>query len=110
MLKKKGEKRSLCGIADLPMKKQSKNTTSAKWVQIYYSWGEQEAPVEVPFGIEPQDYMLQLILEEAERTLREHESVSIYLPEVGKGLLKYHYDDSVCYYCLTEEEDFVPEF
>lgn len=36
-----------------------------QWIQIWYSWGDQEAPVEVPAGTDAWKYALHLAAEEA---------------------------------------------
>lgn len=86
---------------------------AAKWVQIWYSWGDQEAPVEVPEGTDSWEYAKKLAIAEAAAAFQGHEDggeigLSFYKEE-GKIILHYQYDDTYCYYLITDTEDYEPE-
>lgn len=81
-----------------------------KWIQIWYSWGDQESPIEVPDGIDAWEYMKQLVITEVDISQEEYPygcSVWVY-PEEDKIVLKYHSDDEYCYYLITDTEEYEP--
>ena len=81
-----------------------------EYIQIWYSWGDQESPVEVPDGTDAWEYMKKLVMEEVFVAQEDHPdgcSVYVYFEE-GKVALKYHYDEEWCYYLMTEKEDYDP--
>lgn len=80
------------------------------WIQIWYSWGDQEEPVKVPEGTDPWEYMKKLVINEAEVSQQEHaeENGIRFYPEERKIALHYGYDDQYCYYQITDTEDFDP--
>jgi hypothetical protein len=85
----------------------------SKWIQIWYSWGDQESPVEVPDGVDAWEYMKKLAVDEAAISFWDHEDegevgLSFYVDE-GKIILHYNYDDEYCYYLITDEEDYAPD-
>lgn len=85
----------------------------SQWIQIWYSWGDQESPVEVPEGMDAWEYMKKLAVDEAEVSFFEHEDegeigLSFYADE-GKIVLHYGYDDEHCYYLITDDEDYNPD-
>lgn len=81
-----------------------------KWIQIWYSWGDQEEPVKVPEGADPWEYMKKLVINEAEVSQQGHESETgiRFYPEENKIVLRYGYDEERCYYQITDTEDFNP--
>lgn len=82
-----------------------------KWIQIWYSWGDQESPVEVPEGTDAWEYMKKLVAEETFVSQEEYPygcTIWTY-PDEGKVVLKYHQDDEYCYYLITDEEDYDPD-
>lgn len=83
-----------------------------KWIQIWYSWGDIECPVEVSDEIDAWEYIKRLAINEAEISFFEHElegeiGLSFY-PEEEKIILHYACDDEYCYYLITDEEDYDP--
>lgn len=84
-----------------------------KWIQIWYSWGDQESPVEVPEGIDAWEYMKKLAVDEAERDFFEQEDYGEiglqFFADEDKIILHYPCDDEYCYYLITDEEDYDPE-
>lgn len=84
-----------------------------KWIQIWYSWGDQESPVEVPEGTDAWEYMKKLAVDEAAVSFYEHEDegeigLKFYADE-GKIVLHYPSDDEYCYYLITDAEEYEPE-
>ena len=81
-----------------------------KWIQIWYSWGDQESPVEVPEGTDAWEYMKKLVIDEAEVSQEGHDEENgiRFYPEEDKIVLHYGYDDEYCYYLITDEEDYAP--
>ena len=84
----------------------------SKWIQIWYSWGDQEAPVEVPEGEDAWEYMKKLAVDEAAVSFHEHEAdgaigMKFYADE-GKIVLHYPCDGEYCYYLITDTEDYDP--
>ena len=83
-----------------------------KWIQIWYSWGDQESSIEVPEGTDAWEYMKSLAVNEAEIAFSSHEDEG----EIGlqffvgeeKIVLHYPYDDEYCYYLITDTEDYDP--
>ena len=83
----------------------------SKWIQIWYSWGDQESPVEVPEGTDAWEYMKKLVADEVFVSQEEYpEGCSVYVyAEEDKVALKYHYDGEWCYYLITDEEEYDPD-
>ena len=82
----------------------------AKYIQIWYSWGDIECPVEIPEGVDEWKYMKQIVAEEMFVAQEEHPygcTMYAYV-EKGKVELRYHQDDEWCYYLITDEEDYDP--
>lgn len=82
----------------------------SKWIQIWYSWGDQESPVEVPNGTDAWEYAKKLAIDEAERDFFEHEDegeigLKFFVNE-GKIILHYPCDDEYCYYLITDNEEY----
>lgn len=84
----------------------------SRWIQMWYSWGDQETPIEAPVGVDPWEKMKQLAIDEAEVAFFEHEDEGEiglqFYPEQRKIILHYQYDDTYCYYMITDTEDFTP--
>lgn len=81
-----------------------------KYIQIWYSWGDQESPIEVPKGTDAWEYMKQLVANEvfvSQEAYPEGCTVYVYADE-NKVELKYHYDGEWCYYLITDEEEYNP--
>lgn len=81
-----------------------------QWIQIWYSWGDQESPVEVPDGVDAWEYMKKLIAQEVFAAQEDYPhgcEVYVYAEE-EKVEIKYYYDDEWCYYLITDEEDYNP--
>ena len=80
------------------------------YVQIYYSWGDQESPVEVPESEDPLEYAFNLAIDEIRVSAFEaecdHHSLTINREE--QMITLYYGDGTYCYYQITEEEDFIP--
>lgn len=81
-----------------------------QYIQIWYSWGDQESPVEVPEGTDAWEYMKKLVIDEAEVSQEGNggESHICFYPNENKIVLGYGYDDEYCYYLITDEEDYDP--
>lgn len=81
-----------------------------KYIQIWYSWGDQESPIEVPKGTDAWEYMKKLVINEAEVSQEDnyYESGIRFYPEEDKIVLHYQYDDEYCYYLITDKEDYNP--
>lgn len=81
------------------------------YVQIYYSWGDQESPVEVPESEDPLEYAFNLAIDEIRVSALEAEcdyhSLTVNREE-QMVTLYYGNDGTYCYYKVTEEEDFTP--
>lgn len=83
-----------------------------KWIQIWYSWGDQESPVEVPNGTDAWEYMVQLATKESKIELVEHEPDIDVMIQLSRNMDKVtlHYTDGHrCYYLITDVEDYDPE-
>lgn len=84
-----------------------------EWIQIWYSWGDQESPVEVPEGTDAWEYAKKLAVDEAERDFSEHEDdgeIGLqFFKSEGKIILHYPSDDEHCYYLITDTEDYDPD-
>ena len=84
-----------------------------KWIQIWYSWGDQESPVEVPKEYDAWEYVKKLAVDEAEIAFHEHEDEGeiglCFYADEGKIILHYPSDDEYCYYLITDKEDFEPK-
>ncbi len=83
-----------------------------KWIQIWYSWGDQESPVEVPEGTDAWEYMVQLATKEARIELVENEPVIDVMLQFAKDMNKvtlYYADGQRCYYLITNDEDYDPD-
>lgn len=79
-----------------------------QWIQIWYSWGDQESPVEVPEGRDAWEYMAHLAVKEARIELVEHEPDIDVMVQFSKdmGKVTLHYTDGQrCYYQITDTED-----
>lgn len=84
----------------------------SKWIQIWYTWGDQESPVEVPEDKEPWEYMMELVAQEVRNSKEMCESymeivVRIHADE-QRASLYYPYDGEWCYYLITDEEEYNP--
>ena len=81
-----------------------------EYIQIWYSWGDQESPVEVPKGIDAWEYLKKLVAEEVFVSQEEWpEGCTVWVnAEKGKVELKYHHDGEYCYYLITKEKDYDP--
>lgn len=79
-----------------------------KWIQIWYSWGDQEHPVKVPEGVDPWDYAKKLAVDEASvaQEMTDNELGLRFYEDEGRIVLHYTYDDTFCYYLITDEEYF----
>lgn len=81
-----------------------------EYIQIWYSWGDQESPVEVPEGVDAWEYLKKLVADEVFVSQEEWpEGCTVWVnAEKGKVELKYHQDDEYCYYLITKEKDYDP--
>ena len=81
------------------------------WVHIWYSWGDQESPVEVPEGTDAWEYLKSLVMEEIAVSQEDypHGCVVWMHPDERKVVLKYLRDDECCFYLISDSEEFVPE-
>lgn len=81
-----------------------------KWIQIWYSWGDQESPTEVPDDMDAWDYAKLLVVNEVFISQEEQPyGCSVYTyPDEGRVELKYHQDDEWCYYLITDKEEYDP--
>lgn len=82
-----------------------------KYIQIWYSWGDQESPVEVPEGTDAWEYMKKIVAQEVFVSQCEHPYGCTVWADYDEGMvrLKYHYDDEYCYYLITDEEEYEPD-
>lgn len=82
-----------------------------KYIQIWYSWGDQEPPVKVPDNVDPWEYAKKLAVDEAAtaQEMTDDELGMRFYEDEGKIVLHYTYDDTFCYYLITDEENFDPE-
>lgn len=78
-----------------------------QWIQIWYSWGDREDPVEVPDGEDAWKYALHLAVEEAavSQEMCEGEVGLRFDENFGKITLRYA-DDTLCHYLITDNEEF----
>lgn len=78
-----------------------------KWIHIWYSWGDQEEPVEVPDGVDPWEYMKKLAIDEADTYQEEHAyGCGIWMhPDDNEIELKYFHEGSYCYYLVTNSNE-----
>lgn len=83
-----------------------------KWIQIWYSWGDQESPVEVPEDKDPWEYMMELAFEEvycAKEMCDPYMEIGLKIAANESGIrLYYPYDGEYCYYLITDEENYNP--
>lgn len=82
------------------------------WIQVWYSWGDQEAAIAVPVNTDPWEYMKKLAVDEAEIEYITHGvgmSGLMFFPDELRIILHYPSDDTYCYYQITEKEEFDPE-
>ena len=81
------------------------------YIQIWYSWGEQEPAYKVPDHIDAWEFAKALAVDEAEIAGSDNESeIGLWFePEHNKITLHYFYDDEYCYYIVTNTEDFDPD-
>ena len=81
-----------------------------KWIQIWYSWGDIESPVEVPEDVDAWEYIKQLVAKEVFVAQEGWpDGCTVYADaEKGRVDLKYLKDDEWCYYLITDEENFDP--
>ena len=85
-----------------------------KWIQIGYSWGDQEEAIEVHENADAWELTKKLAINEAEAACIDHPEYEIGLrlfPDKNKIALHYLYDDEYCYYIITDNEEysFIPE-
>lgn len=80
------------------------------YIQIYYSWGDQESPLEVPESEDPFEYAFELALDEIRVATFEAEEAyhSINADRDSSLITLYYGDGTYCYYQITEDEDFTP--
>lgn len=83
----------------------------SKWIQIWYSWGDQESPVEISENTDAWEHMKKLAFKEIEVSQEEYPyGCGIWLyPDEDKIVIKYYEDDEYCYYLITDTEDFIPD-
>lgn len=83
-----------------------------KWIQIWYSWGDQEHPVKVPDGVSPWEFLKKLVIDEIDVCQEEnHYGCGVWFhPDDGMAELKYFRDNTYCYYLITPYEGFTPDF
>lgn len=78
-----------------------------EWIRIWYSWGDEEAPIEVPENTDAWEYMKKLAVNEAAIAFYEHEDEGeiglMFYEDKGKIILHYPYDDEYCYYLITDK-------
>ena len=81
-----------------------------KYIQIWYSWGDQEIPVEIPNGVDEWEFMKTIVANEVFVSQEEYPTgCTVYADvEAGKVELKYHSDGEWCYYLITDEEEYDP--
>ena len=82
-----------------------------KWIQIWYSWGDQESPVEVPVGTDPWEYLKKLVIDEVSVYQEEYPyGCGVWMhPDDNMVELKYFDDNTYCYYMITNSETFTPK-
>lgn len=76
-------------------------------INIKYSWGEEEEPVEVIAANKEEafDYMIDLAMKELKACVKDYpaaEFVVLTCPDEYKVILHYGYDGEDCYYELSE--------
>lgn len=82
-----------------------------KWIQIWYSWGDQESPVEVPDGIDAWEYMAQLAIKELRIDTEGKESSIDAMLQFSSNMDEvtlYYSDGQRCYYLITDTEEYEP--
>lgn len=87
-------------LVDLMNKLGIKNEET-EMIDIRYSWGDEETPVDVPEGKDAWQFMLELALKEMEIECQEHcgEGIVKIIPD--KERIELHYmDGEICYYTI----------
>ena len=81
-----------------------------KYIQIWYSWREQESPVEVPEGTDAWEFMQKIAAKEVFVSQEDCPYGCTVWADSEEGMvtLKYHHDGEYCYYLITDEEDYDP--
>lgn len=83
-----------------------------KWIQIWYSWGDQESPIEVPDEADAWEYMAQLAINELRIDVEEKESDVNTILQFSSTMNKvtlYYADGERCYYLITDAEEYNPD-
>lgn len=70
-------------------------------INIEYSWGDKEEPVEVPEGKDAWEFMLELALKECKIECQEHcgEGAIKIIPDED-GIELHYCDGEICYYTI----------
>lgn len=85
--------------------KQGKTGDTSKAIEIQYSWGDSEEPVEVPDGQDAWEFMMGLAAKEAEIECREHRGEGcVKIVPNDNGIALYYCNDSICYYSIVSKE------
>lgn len=79
-----------------------------KWIQIWYSWGDQEHPVLVPDEVDPWEYLKQLVINEVDVYQEENPyGCGVWMhPDDQMAELKYFGDNTYCYYLITDHPEY----
>lgn len=73
------------------------------YINIWYSWGDHEEPVEVPPEQNAWEYAMRLAAEEIKTVTREHSAVCAFFDADSERIeLHYLYDDTYCYYQVSD--------
>lgn len=82
-----------------------------KWIQIWYSCGDQESPVAIPDGVDPWEYLKRLIIDEVEVSQEEYAyGCTVWMYQDNNcAEIKYLQDESYCYYLITDVEEYEPD-
>lgn len=77
---------------------------TGKMIDIKYSWGDSEEPVEIPDGQDAWEFMLELALKEARLECREHFSEGCVRIIPNADNIELHYcNGDICHYSIISK-------
>lgn len=82
----------------------NQHSKNKKVIEISYSWGDEETPVDVPENIDAFDFMLELALKEMKIEMREHPGEGFACMGAEENFIELKYcDGESCYYKISEQ-------